>query len=164
MAPAGTGKVRLQQVVVTWTESPVRQHVGVPLASWAHADRVFAVMAQLAPTAYAHRTGFQVEWRDGQRYVGRMHLRASTGVAPDPVSLSAHVRTQLEVACGRRRPPGLGPEEWAAFLAAQGTEVITWAARLLDRYEIGEGVPAGSGRRAEDCPTDTAPRSWQRWM
>jgi hypothetical protein len=131
-------KVPVARIVVTWTESPVRRWIGVPLASWREADRALAAMLAFAPDTGAHRTGFHIHWRDDQHFIGRIRLRGDEAGAPGPRPLSTFVRRQLEVAAGRRRPDTLTGDEYLAFLEAQGAEVIARAAHLLDRYDLGD--------------------------
>lgn len=129
-------KIPLARVLVTWTESPFRRYVGVPLLSWAQADRAMATMILFAAGTDRTRTGFQIHWLDGQRFVGRIRLQGEEAIVPGPRPLSRFVRRQLEVAAGRRRPETFDSDQYLAFLEAQGPEVIVRAARLLDGYDL----------------------------
>lgn len=133
-----TARIKLERVRVTWAESTVRRYVGVDLTEWTEANRAIGEMIRAAhPGRGRERAGFVIWWVDGESYAGRIDLTKAREIADDR-PLSRHVRGQLELACGRKRPRHSSAAEFAAYLRAQDPTAMAQAARLLDGYELGD--------------------------
>ncbi len=140
-APA---RVALRFIRITWSESNDRRFVDRSFASWSFADDVIRALARSAPKGGGYdKTGFVIEWADGETYEGRIDVIRDMEAEAAP--LAEHVRRSLSFACGRWRPSRWTEEDHAAMLADTerrhpGNQAT--AAKLLDGYDIGAGEGA----------------------
>jgi hypothetical protein len=130
--------VPLKNILLLWTESSDQSALNRPLSTWPEAEDAIHAMAKVAPEYGYDKTGFRVEWADGEIYEVRLDI--ARVVVEIPCPLASHVRRALEFTSGRWRPANMTEERQQSFLAENerlrpGGAV--WAAKLLDGYELG---------------------------
>jgi hypothetical protein len=133
--------VPLKNIFLLWTESSDQSALNRPLSTWSEAEDAIHAMARVAPEHGYDKTGFRVEWADGERYEVRLDIvRVVVEVA---CPLACHVRRALEFTSGRWRPANMTEERQQSFLAENERlrpGGAAWAAKILDGYELG-GAP-----------------------
>jgi hypothetical protein len=96
-------------------------------------------MAKVAPKRGHSKTGFSVEWADGERCDARLDATRSMTAAPVP--LSRCVRRALAFIAGRWRPDRMTDGQQRGFLA-EGEKLnsgrAAWAGTILDGYDLGD--------------------------
>jgi hypothetical protein len=135
-------KVPTKRITITWTES-----ANVPEGSrfegptcWRDANEAILRIAKDAPAGGAYdKTGFEIEWADGNDYEGRIDV--TRDMARWSAPLTKHVFDFNSFASGRRRPPHLTEERYRQYLAATESHFPgsqAGHARILDVYQLGE--------------------------
>ena len=130
--------VPLKNIFLLWTESSDQSRLKHPFATWPDAEDAIHVMAAVAPERGYDKTGFRIEWADGEGYEVRLDIARVVVEVPDP--LAGHVRCALEFTSGRWRPANMTEERQREFLAENERlhpGGAAWAAKILDGYDIG---------------------------
>jgi hypothetical protein len=133
--------VPLKDIFLVWTESSDQSALNRPLSTWSEAEDAIHAMAKVAPEHGYDKTGFRIEWADGERYEVRLDI--ARVVVQIPCPLAGHVRRALEFTSGRWRPANMTDERQREFLAKNERLCpggAAWAARILDGYDLG-GAP-----------------------
>jgi hypothetical protein len=133
--------VPLKNILLVWTESSDQSALNRPLSTWSEAEDAIHAMAKVAPEHGYDKTGFRIEWADGERYEVRLDI--ARVVVQIPCPLAGHVRRALEFTSGRWRPANMTDERQREFLAKNERLCpggAAWAARILDGYDLG-GAP-----------------------
>jgi hypothetical protein len=130
--------VSLKDVFLLWTESSDQSALNRPLSTCSEAEDAIHAMAKVAPEYGYDKTGFRVEWADGEIYEVRLDIARVVVEVPCP--LASHVRRALEFTSGRWRPANMTEERQREFLAENErlhSGGAAWAAKILDGYDIG---------------------------
>jgi hypothetical protein len=130
--------VPLKNIFLLWTESSDQSRLDRPFATWAEAEDAIRSMAAVAPEYGYDKTGFRIEWADGEVYEVRLDI--ARVVVQIPCPLAGHVRRALEFTSGRWRPATMTEERQREFLAENERlhpGGAAWAAKILDGYELG---------------------------
>ena len=93
----------------------------------------------------AGRISFTLTWTDGETYQAQLPLTQQTATLTTP--LASHVRQALEFLAGRRPSSSMSEEQYRQALADNARfhpGRATWAARILDGYELGRSAPRGA--------------------
>jgi hypothetical protein len=133
--------VPLGNILLRWTESSDQSALNRPLSTWSEAEDAIRAMARVAPEHGYDKTGFRVEWADGERYEVRLDIARVVVEVACP--LAGHVRRALEFTSGRWRPANMTEERQQSFLAENERlrpGGAAWAAKIFDGYELG-GAP-----------------------
>jgi hypothetical protein len=130
--------VPLKNILLRWTESSDQSRLKRPFPTWADAEDAIHTMAKFAPERGYDKTGFSIEWADGERYDARLDVARSMTAAPAP--LSRCVRRALAFIAGRWRPDRMTDGQQREFLA-EGEKLspgrAAWAGKILDGYDLG---------------------------
>jgi hypothetical protein len=130
--------VPLKNIFLLWTESSDQSALDRPLSTWSEAEDAIHAMAKVAPEHGYDKTGFRVEWADGEVYEVRLDIARVVVEIPTP--LASHVRRALEFTSSRWRPANMTEEQQREFLAENERlrpGGAAWAGKLLDGYELG---------------------------
>ena len=130
--------VPLKNIFLLWTESSDQSWLSRPLSTWSEAEDAIHAMAAVAPEYGYDKTGFRIEWADGEVYEVRLDIARVAVQIPCP--LAGHVRRALEFTSGRWRPANMTEEQQQSFLAENESlrpGGAAWAAKILDGYELG---------------------------
>jgi hypothetical protein len=133
--------VPLKNIFLLWSESSDQSRLNRPFATWFEAEDAIHAMAKVAPEYGYDKTGFRVEWADGESYEVRLDIARVVVEVPCP--LASHIRRALEFTSGRWRPANMTEERQQSFLAENERlrpGGAAWAGKLLDAYELG-GAP-----------------------
>ena len=128
----------LKNIFLLWTESSDQSALNRPLSTWSEAEDAIHTMARVAPERGYDKTGFRVEWADGEVYEVRLDIARVVVEVPCP--LAGHVRRALEFTSGRWRPANMTEERQREYLAENERlhpGSAAWAGRILDGYELG---------------------------
>jgi hypothetical protein len=139
--PSPTFPIPLKSITVLWPESSDESALNRPLSTWSEAEDAIHAMAKVAPMCGYDKTGFRVEWADGEIYEVRLDIARVVVEVPFP--LASHVRRALEFTSGRWRPANMTEERQQSFLAENERlhpGGAAWAGKILDGYELG-GAP-----------------------
>jgi hypothetical protein len=131
--------VPLKNIFLLWTESSDQSALKRPFATWSEAEDAIHSMAKVTPEYGYDKTGFRVEWADGEVYEVRLDIARVVVEVPCP--LASHVRRALEFTSGRWCPANMTEERQREFLAENErlhSGGAAWAAKILDGYDIGD--------------------------
>jgi hypothetical protein len=131
--------VPLKNIFLLWTEFSNQSTLNRPLSTWSEAEDAIHTMAKVAPEHGYDKTGFRVEWADGEVYEVRLDIARVVVEVPHP--LASDVRRALEFTSGRWCPANMTEERQREFLAENErlhSGGAAWAAKILDRYDIGD--------------------------
>ena len=131
--------VPLKNIFLLWTESSNQSALNRPLSTWSEAEDAIHTMAKVAPEHGYDKTGFRVEWADGEVYEVRLDIARVVVEVPCP--LASHVRRALQFTSGRWCPANMTEERQREFLAENErlrSGGAAWAAKILDGYDIGD--------------------------
>jgi hypothetical protein len=130
--------VPLKNIFLLWTEFSGQSAFNRPISTWSETEDAIHAMAKVAPERGHDKTGFRVEWADGEVYDVRLDI--ARVVVEIPCSLASHARRALEFTSGRWRPANMTEERQQSFLAENERlrpGGAAWAGKLLDGHELG---------------------------
>ena len=123
-----TSKIPVASITFTFSENENLSKQS--FETWAGADSAVVLASFSAPAGGAYdKTYYTVRWADGREDTGRFDL------VRESRSLSAEVRSSLQLYTGERRPPHWSEGKYAAFLTERA-EHVSAAKALLDGYEL----------------------------
>lgn len=135
-------KIKVKRVSLLWSENPepLPRHFG----SLDDATAFLRKMSHSAPGLHQgyHKTGFKIEFEDGETYEGRYDLKNFDALVP--VCLARHVWKFCTFYSGRTRPEDLPShltvEQYKRLV--EDTKQRDEFAKFLDTYEIYGRVPS----------------------
>jgi hypothetical protein len=130
--------VPLKNIFLLWTEFSGQSAFNRPISTWSETEGAIHAMARVAPEHGYDKTGFRVEWADGEIYEVLLDIARVVVEVPRP--FAGHVRRALEFTSGRWRPANMTEDRQREFLAENGRlrpGGAAWAGKLLDGYELG---------------------------
>lgn len=102
--------------------------------SFHEADEQLARWAMTAPEKSAHKTDFQVEWADGQTYMGTYEITAADRTRMN--LLGSHIQHYLAFHAGIFCPQEMSRENYEAHLERDGKKAQEEAMNFLHNYEM----------------------------
>jgi hypothetical protein len=137
-------KCPTRKITITWTESrnvePGTSFEGP--TCWRDANAAILRIAKDAPEGGAYdKTGFTIEWADGEDYEGRIGVTRAMASLAAP--LTKHVLDFNTASAGRQRPSHLTEERYREYLTAiehHAPGSAAGHAQVIDSYQIGEAA------------------------